>query len=144
MRCHIAAVLAGAICLATPALSDDALAPGRYALGPSKDGFVRLDTRTGAVSHCSPTDGVWRCDPLPQETAMTTRLNALSAEVEKLSAALAALDARVAGLAPIGVPTATMQPPSSGTRVSVAGQAIRRLFDAVRRLKHGEEAASQS
>jgi hypothetical protein len=34
---------------------------GRYAMTPTFDGFLRLDTRTGKVSHCVVKDGGARC-----------------------------------------------------------------------------------
>lgn len=39
----------------------------RYTMTPSPDGFVRLDTITGAVSLCAKKDGEWACRALPDD-----------------------------------------------------------------------------
>ena len=40
---------------------------GRYTMAPTKDGFVRLDTRTGTVSLCNRVDGRWSCGAISKE-----------------------------------------------------------------------------
>ena len=40
---------------------------GRYALSPAGDGFLRLDTRTGAVSTCTNSSAGWACYMVPDE-----------------------------------------------------------------------------
>jgi len=136
--------LASAIVGAAPAFSaDPGAGPGRYALGPSSDGFVRLDTATGSVSHCVQTNGVWRCEPLAQEDgAIQSRLDALSAEVKRLSAAVAALDARVASLAPVVAPPvqAGDETPGPAER-NLAQQVVGRFLDMVRRLKQSADSS---
>ncbi|MDH3742166.1 MAG: hypothetical protein OER56_11280 [Hyphomicrobiales bacterium] len=37
---------------------------GRYILKQTSDGFLRLDTETGAVAHCLKRDSRWQCDSL--------------------------------------------------------------------------------
>ncbi|NNE22413.1 MAG: hypothetical protein HKN11_07355 [Rhizobiales bacterium] len=37
---------------------------GRYVLKQTSDGFLRLDTETGAVAHCLKRDSRWQCDSL--------------------------------------------------------------------------------
>ena len=141
-RClHLA--LAVALFVAAPAVADEAPpGAGRYSLGASKDGFVRLDTATGAVSHCRQWDGVWRCETLPgEDAALNARLDALSGEVARLSAALAALDSRVAALARIDrdsrlPPTATGDEESPKAE-GLAKRMMGRFFDMVRALKYG-------
>ena len=135
---------AGLICLAGPSIADDAA--GRYELSASRDGFVRLDTATGAVSHCRSTKGVWRCEPLATDNA---RVDGLATDVAKLKASLAVLDARIAALAVPGktasapavtAPVIAAQPADEGP--SVMQQTLAKLFDLVRVLKHGRAAAT--
>ncbi len=65
IRTLVAAMaLAGAVAaMAAPALARDP-APGRYTMHPTDDGFVRLDTQTGAVSMCQKADERWSCVPM--------------------------------------------------------------------------------
>jgi len=42
-------------------------AVGRYQMKPTDDGFIRLDTQTGAVSLCSRSAGDWACRGLPDD-----------------------------------------------------------------------------
>jgi hypothetical protein len=111
---------------------------GRFALSPSRDGIVRLDTATGATSHCAPVKGVWRCAPLQFES---NRLDALATEVAALTAKVAALNARLATLPQMQEP---MPPERPSVRVepkpNFMREALGRFLDLVRTLKHGREA----
>ena len=72
MRSQCRLPLAFSVCLlfAASAVADEAKpGAGRYLLGASPGGFVRLDTVTGAASHCNQKDKVWRCEPLLVEDA---------------------------------------------------------------------------
>jgi hypothetical protein len=92
---------------------------GRYSITATDGGFTRLDTRTGAVSHCTRSEGIWRCEPAdgataatpvppaaaPPQTAAATpgieaRLDALAGRLDRLSADVAALAAAVSRLQP--------------------------------------------
>ena len=42
---------------------------GRYALSPTGDGVLRLDTRTGAISTCNNSGAGWACYAVPDERA---------------------------------------------------------------------------
>ncbi len=131
-------VLALAPACVAPAYADDA---GRYALSASRDGFVRLDTATGAVSHCRPDKGIWRCEPLAAEDGnVGPRLEALAREVAKLTAAVAVLDARVAAIVPVESPAVTLPP--TAQRSNVVKDVVSRFLDLVRALKHGRAAAT--
>ena len=127
--------------VATAAVAAEAPEAGRYLIGASAEGFVRLDTRTGATSHCTRQDGVWRCQPVIEESgALATQLEALSADVAGLAAALAELRVRVDALAArLDQQTANVaveaQPP--GADRGVVATAMERLFALVRLLKHG-------
>jgi hypothetical protein len=71
---------------------------GRYALSPTGDGVLRLDTKTGTVSTCTNSGVGWACYAVPDErAAMDTEIGQLQAENEKLRAQLAERDGTVAG-----------------------------------------------
>jgi hypothetical protein len=55
-----------------------AVESGRYTMERSGDGFLRLDTRTGAVSFCGQKDGAWGCAPVSDDR------QALAEEIQKL------------------------------------------------------------
>ena len=68
---------------ATPALAaesaDVSTENGRYAMTPAPDGFLRLDTRTGAVSLCTVASGAVACRASAEER------RALEDEVDRLT-----------------------------------------------------------
>lgn len=135
--------LAAALVLAAAS----AQAEGRFALSASRDGIVRLDTATGAVSRCSPIKGIWRCETLPVESA---RLDALATEVAALTAKVAALNASLADMrsatksAPPAPPVVKVEPPvavaTEGPRQSFVHEVVGRFLGLVRILKHGRDA----
>jgi len=137
--------LFAAVLFAAPVAAEEPT-PGRYLLSASPSGFVRLDTVTGATSHCRQQEGVWRCEPLlAGGYAKNERLEALSREVTRLSAALAALNARVAALAPVErentvAPVVESAPVASSQ--SFAAQLVERFLDVVRALKHGRDGSA--
>jgi hypothetical protein len=116
----------------------------RYVLSAAPGGFVRLDTTSGAVSHCNQQAGVWYCDALAGEDAgLKARLDALTAEVAKLSTTVAAVGGRLAKLE-VGEPklVPTSAPPPAAKRPGFAGQAVHRLVVLIRTLKHGVAATA--
>jgi hypothetical protein len=125
----LAAILAA---LSVTAVAQDQPA-GRYALQSSVDGFVRLDTRTGAVSHCGRRDGLWFCEPFAEEgAALTTRVEALEAEVKTLREQLARLTARPPAA------TGTLDTPSDEELEKALGfseTVMKRFFGMVREMK---------
>jgi hypothetical protein len=71
---------------------------GRYALSPTSDGVLRLDTRTGAVSTCSNSGMGWACYAVPDErAALDAEIGRLQTDNEKLKAQLAAREPTVTG-----------------------------------------------
>jgi hypothetical protein len=71
---------------------------GRYALSPTGDGVLRLDTKTGTVSTCTNSGVGWACYAVPDErAAMDTEIGRLQAENEKLKAQLAEREGSGAG-----------------------------------------------
>ena len=89
-----AAVLSAATAFAQTAPQAPAPTPerdGRYSMTPVPDGgFLRLDTRTGAVSHCRIVDGGVQCRSSADErAALQTEIDRLAAENEGLKQKLA-------------------------------------------------------
>jgi hypothetical protein len=72
--------------LATPALAQQSANSattenGRYSMTPVQDGFLRLDTRTGAVAMCRLVNGAPECRLAADErTAMENEIGRLQAE----------------------------------------------------------------
>lgn len=85
----LAACLVFASFFAVPAHADDA---GRYRLEKSTDGYVRMDTRTGAMSICQEKDGQLVCRVAADERG------AFQDEIDRLQARVKSLDERVAKL----------------------------------------------
>jgi hypothetical protein len=84
---------AGAVAQAAPDTEN-----GRYALSPTADGVLRLDTRTGAVSTCNNSGAGWACYAVPDErAAFDAEIGRLQADNEKLKAQLAAREPVVTG-----------------------------------------------
>ena len=75
---------------------------GRFSMQPTADGFVRLDTRTGVVSHCTALKEGVQCRAGADERA------ALDAEIERLAKDNSDLRAKLAA--------ATGQAPSARLR----------------------------
>ena len=60
---------------------------GRYALSPTGDGVLRLDTRTGSISTCSNSGAGWACYAVPDErAAMDAEIGRLQADIGRLQA----------------------------------------------------------
>jgi hypothetical protein len=54
---------------------------GRYSFNPVADGVLRLDIRSGQVSHCSQSDAGWACKVVPDErSALETEIARLQGE----------------------------------------------------------------
>ncbi|QOZ23087.1 hypothetical protein [Bradyrhizobium sp. CCBAU 51753] len=71
---------------------------GRYAVSPAGDGFLRLDTRTGAVSTCTSSRAGWACYLVPDErAALDAEIGRLQADNDRLKTELAARGPAVSG-----------------------------------------------
>ena len=135
---------------ATTSAPDASVPSGRYQIAPDEDGFVRLDTRTGAMTHCGKREGAWRCDVLAEERSdVDRRLDALAGKVEALSAEVARLAKRLAaveagfGASAAPAPEARLPAPEAREEdfdeaLSFAERLMRRFFDMVRELKSEE------
>ncbi len=70
---------------------------GRFTLSAIAEGFLRLDTRTGAVSTCT-NKGGWVCRVVPDErVALDAEMGRLLAENRKLQTQLAQREGPVTG-----------------------------------------------
>jgi hypothetical protein len=137
-RSLIVLVAIASVAVGVPAAAQDSAPPaGRFQLAPGDGGgFVRLDTRTGAVSHCRQENGVWRCQPI-MESGLADRLAALSDKVDRLSADLDRLSLRVDKLAvDAGAPAAAADR-TTGKGEGFAQTVVYRLLEMMRTLKHG-------
>ena len=74
----------------------------RYRLERTDDGYVRLDTATGAMSLCRETDGRLACAPAAQGTETASEVESLRERLRILEGRVSALEsgAPVAGLPP--------------------------------------------
>jgi hypothetical protein len=91
-KISVAVALGAFLCAPGAGAADTApdSANGRYTFSPSPDGMIRLDTRTGIVSHCSSSAAGWACYAVPDERkALDEEIGRLQAENDKLKAQLA-------------------------------------------------------
>ncbi len=86
---RILALLAALCALSLSASAQDA---GRYVLKDVEGGFIRLDSQTGAVSHCRPSGSQWVCESLADDREV------LQKEIAELERENADLKKRVAEL----------------------------------------------
>lgn len=139
--------LAGSLLLGWPAMAEEtAPSPGRYQFAPDGDGFVRLDTESGAVAHCGKSEAGWRCDVVADE--FDSRIVAMQQELAELKAELKDMGERLALLADEGDATGEAPPvarnePSAEERefdevLSFAERMMQRFFDMIRELKNEE------
>ena len=64
---------------------------GRYSMTPTKDGILRLDTKSGTVSLCSRSTGSWKCQGIEGESgSQEQKLRRLEQENDRLRSQLEA------------------------------------------------------
>jgi hypothetical protein len=78
-----------------PAESD----AGRFSMTPVADGALRLDTRTGRISHCRKDSAGWTCTSVADERA------AYEEEIARLQARLARVEAELAARSALTPPS---------------------------------------
>ena len=99
----------------TPAADEN----GRYTLSATDNGYLRLDTRTGAVSICSGKGG-WTCRVVPDErAALDQEIGRLQSEIDKLKTQLASREETVKGK--IDAPLAREEPLKKGDSLQKDG-----------------------
>lgn len=144
-------LLAAGLGLAVPAIAQNAPSAensGRYQISPDEDGFVRLDTESGALSHCGRQDGVWRCAPLAEGSDLSGEVAGLKARIGELTAEVTQLRERIATLEarPATEPKPEAEAPEAEEQGSEFDQALsffdelmQRFLDMVRELKKADE-----
>jgi hypothetical protein len=120
----IFAIAAMLVCLSAPvrAQAPPDAENGRYALTPMGGGFIRLDTRTGVVSHCEDKGSGWACYALPEEhVALDKEIGRLQAENQKLREQLTARESTTGGKSRQTLPKSeSSRPGESGATVPKA------------------------
>jgi hypothetical protein len=151
IRTGIASAIA-ALCLTVPAITQIALAEdatpdtdgGRYIFSKQADGFVRLDTQTGAVSLCSQRTVGWACEAAPEDRAV------LENEIARLRSENAVLKKDILSRG-LPLPSGAMpEPPTAQTgapvvrlpsdadidrMMALVGRVWHRLVDAINRAQ---------
>ena len=87
---HLLPALGLLALMVAPAAAEDQ--SGRYMLKDVKDGFIRLDTKTGAVSHCELRGTQWICESVADDRQV------LQQEIAKLENENAQLKKRMGEL----------------------------------------------
>ena len=87
---RVVAVMFSLLIASLPAMAEEEA--GRYSMAQVEDGILRLDTRTGQVSHCQVADTQWVCRSAADDRA------ALDDEIAELQEEKDALRARIAEL----------------------------------------------
>ncbi|WP_370675690.1 hypothetical protein [Pleomorphomonas sp. PLEO] len=96
MRAILAALVAFGTLVSVTAASAQALpADEGYSLQPAVGDYLKIDRRTGDVSHCSARDGAWSCQLIAEDRkAYEDRIAELEAENDRLSKHIAELEAQ--------------------------------------------------
>src|SRR3954452_153921 len=89
---RLAATSFFAAALSWTALAEDA--DGRYRMFPNSEGFLKLDTRSGAISECRRGPDSYQCRLVPDEQT------ALQAEIDRLAGENAVLKEQLAKAGP--------------------------------------------
>lgn len=131
IRAVLIAVVLAALSVGPAAAAE----PGRYVMEPVEDGFIRLDTETGTVSHCRSRDGHWRCESLADERqALDEEIGRLVEENQALKQRVAELEAELGGDPSSG---SSLKLPSEEDLNRIMGffeDVMRRLIDMARGL----------
>src|ERR1700674_4461306 len=104
---------------------------GRFTMTPVAGGALRLDTRTGRVSHCKNDAGGWTCTSVADERA------AYEEEIARLQARLAKVEAELAA-------RSAFTPPSDAAPERPRPRSRRRLHGEVLPPLHGDDRESEA
>src|SRR5258707_13385354 len=134
----LAAYAAVPLLLFPAALSaEDQPSEPRFTVSPAAEGFIRLDTATGAITECRRPEGDWVRKPVIEDAS------ALEAAVKALADRVEAIDRRLegpetlgahAGRSPGETPAAAPAPAQAGTP-SLPERMVRKLFLLVAAVK---------
>lgn len=113
-------------------------ADNSYSLQPAVGDYLKIDRRTGDVSHCAARDGAWSCQLIPEDRkAYEERIAELEAENERLNKRLAALEAQTKS------ERAPLLDKDDERRVQeffdLSDRMFRHFFDLVERLRQRDE-----
>ena len=79
-----------------PAGAGAAQQTGRYILKQTSDGFMRLDTETGSVAHCTKRNNKWHCDGVSAgQTSQDPEIARLKQQNKELNRRIARLETKV-------------------------------------------------
>ena len=110
-----AVLVSGVLLVSSAAVAQEP--KGRFSMSPVDGGFVRLDTETGAMSHCTRVDERWTCEAMGDASGDATKqLDRLKKENEELRAEIKRLDDMLGlgdGSRP-GLPSAQPEPHAGG------------------------------
>ncbi|MCM2472712.1 hypothetical protein HGO38_04370 [Rhizobium sp. CG5] len=120
--------------LSSGALAQEASETGRFQMEKSADGFVRLDTRTGAMTLCREKDGALVCLMGADERAAYEEDLAL---LEKRVQALEQLGKTGSGLT--APPSATPSDEEVERSIGIMERFMRSFFGLVEEFKQNEE-----
>jgi hypothetical protein len=81
------AVVGMALVFVSPVSAQDR--PGRFTMTPADNGFIRLDTETGAMAFCTKRSEAWACEGMPDSLA------GLKRDIERLEAENKALKSEI-------------------------------------------------
>jgi hypothetical protein len=137
-------MLLALICLAALAApahaqpADPATENGRYSMTPVQDGFLRLDTRTGAVALCRLVNGAPECRLAADERA------ALENEIGRLQAQNRDLRLKAPGPGDAGPPSGLPSEQDMDKALSFAERFMRRMMRIMREQGDGPDKTSFS
>lgn len=133
------------LCLlsASPATAHDS---GRYTMLETKDGVVRLDKRSGALSTCNRDDSGWNCSPLSDDETATNPTPENTEDLAELRRENLRLKQRIANLeankTPLPEDNQKLNLPSDeevDEAISYMERMIRKFRGAMKRLRENEQ-----
>ncbi len=120
--------------------------PGRFVMSPTENGFVRLDTETGAMSLCTRRDQKWSCTLMEDEAkALRDEVARLRGEVQRLEEQAALAD-RSPGEGPSAErPDTTLELPSEedvDRALDYMESIFRKFRDRIRKFEDAERSGA--